>query len=162
MHPSLLNVRKKSTYIPPKNRNASLETYCRLVEQDVKSVFKNKTEQKTYNNLPKKEREALTALRNDSTLVVRPADKGGAVVIQDLLDYESEVYRQLNDINFYKKLSSDPTSCFKNYICDRLNRWPVSGDIKKSEFDFMLNDFPITPVIYCILYQKFINHLRLP
>ncbi len=41
LHPT--GFRGKSTFVPFKNRNASLDTYCRLVESDVVSIFKDNT-----------------------------------------------------------------------------------------------------------------------
>lgn len=34
--------KRKSTFNPPLNHNASIETYCRLVEQDVESLLNDK------------------------------------------------------------------------------------------------------------------------
>lgn len=146
----LTRFKKKSTYIPPRNRNASLDTYCRLVDRDLRAVLKKKHEFKVYNNLPKIERDALVELRNDQTIIVRPADKGGAIVIQNLSDYEAEIERQLGDTNFYKKLSCDPSSRFKSMVHEKLKMWFDKGEFTKSEYEFMKNDFPVTPVIYTL------------
>ena len=50
-----------------------------------------------YNNLSKAERDELLDLSKDNKVVVRPADKGGAIVLQNAADYESEIKRQLSD-----------------------------------------------------------------
>ena len=42
-------------------------------------------------------------------IVIRPADKGSAIVIQNATDYEREAMRQLADEKFYKKLNKDAT-----------------------------------------------------
>lgn len=62
-----------------------------------------------YNNLSKEEREALVDLGKDNKVVVRPADEGGAIVLQNIVDYNHEIERQLGDSTCYEKLSSDPT-----------------------------------------------------
>lgn len=142
--------RPKSTYIPPKNRNASLDTYCRLVEQDVFSTLRKKRQYKVYNNMSKLERDALKELNNDKTVVVRPADKGGAIILQNTADYEQEIYRQLGDTHFYRKLSNDPTKTFLTLVHNKLQFWFDKGEINKSEFGFMKNEFPVTPVIYTL------------
>ena len=43
------------------------------------------------------------------TVVIKPADKGGAVVVWRADLYRQEALRQLNDASFYTKLNSDPT-----------------------------------------------------
>ena len=42
-------------------------------------------------------------------MIVKPADKGGAIVIWPRDAYLAEAYRQLNDSNHYLKLTYDPT-----------------------------------------------------
>lgn len=143
-------LRPKSTFIPPRNRNASLDTYCRLVEHDVKTALKSKRQYKVYNNMPKSEREALAELNNDRTVVIRPADKGGALILQNTIDYEKEIHRQLGDSNFYTRLPSDPTTKYMSIVHDKLQTWLDKGEINKQEFGFMKNDFPVIPVFYTL------------
>lgn len=56
------------------------------------------------NNLTNAERLALQKLRNNDSIVIKPADKGSATVIMDKTAYLTEAYRQLNNANYYKKL----------------------------------------------------------
>ena len=141
--------RAKSTFCPPKN-NHSLETYCRLVEKDVTQILNKKREYKTMNNLPKEQREALMELKNDVNVIVKPADKGGAIVIQNRADYVKEITRQLGDESFYRKLSSCPITQFKKEIHGKLQSFLDDQEIDKNEFEFMKVDFPVTPVIYTL------------
>lgn len=55
-------------------------------------------------NLKTEEIHALKELKNAKHIVIKPADKGSAVVIMDREQYIFEVNRQLNDKNYYKKL----------------------------------------------------------
>ena len=57
-------------------------------------------------NLTEGEIKALKALRNNSGIVIKPADKGSAVVIMDRDQYLLEGYRQLNNKEYYKKLEA--------------------------------------------------------
>ena len=41
-------------------------------------------------------------------MLVKPADKGGAIVIWPEDSYLKEAYRQLNDSNYYQKIQQDP------------------------------------------------------
>ena len=43
------------------------------------------------------------------TIVIKGADKGGAIVIQNRNDYINEGNHQLGDTNFYKEMDSDLT-----------------------------------------------------
>ena len=50
--------------------------------------------------------EALQSLQQNRNIIIKPADKGSAVVIMDREQYLWEEYRQLNDTTYYKKLLS--------------------------------------------------------
>lgn len=104
--------RGKSTFVPFKGRNASLDTYCRLVESDVTSILKSKRQYKLAHNLSEAQLPELALLKQDSSIVIQSADKGGAVVILNRRDYEVEIQRQLSNSTFYKKLSTNPVINF--------------------------------------------------
>lgn len=57
-------------------------------------------------NISKFELAALSQLKNNENIVLKPADKGSAVVIMDRQDYIWEGLRQLNDPKYYTKLDS--------------------------------------------------------
>ena len=48
-------------------------------------------------------------LRSAVPVIVKPADKGGAIVIWPKDSYLKEAYRQLNDSNHNRKIPHDPT-----------------------------------------------------
>ena len=62
------------------------------------------------NNLPRKERKALTTLRKRTDIVMKPADMDSGTVIMDHSWYVNESDRQLNDTKYYQKQSSDLTN----------------------------------------------------
>jgi hypothetical protein len=55
-------------------------------------------------NLTLDERDALTELKNNPNIVIKPADKGSATVIMNRSAYIAEAQRQLNNENYYRKL----------------------------------------------------------
>lgn len=141
---------KKSTFMPPKNKNFSVETYCRLVERDVGQVLNKKREYTVFNNMPVAQRNALHDIKNDKSVVIKPADKGGSIVVMDTQYYDQEIYRQLQNQSFYTKLRGDPTNNFKKEIYDSLQTFLLRGDVTNKEFEFLKVDYPITPVIYIL------------
>lgn len=58
-------------------------------------------------NRPHRERIALQELIDHRELVIKPAAKGGAVVIMDQEKYRNEIYRQLNDREECRKVEGD-------------------------------------------------------
>lgn len=57
-------------------------------------------------NLSANEIKALGELSHRRDIVIKPADKGSAVVIMDRPEYVQEGLRQLGDVNFYSKLQA--------------------------------------------------------
>lgn len=55
-------------------------------------------------NLPDNEVRALQELKQNIEIIIKPADKGSAVVVMDRDQYLWEGKRQLDDTNYYKKL----------------------------------------------------------
>ena len=76
-------------------------------------------------NLPRGEIRAISELQRNSNIVLKPADKGSAVVIMEKQQYIWEAERQLHDVKYYKKLKSPvfPDTIPKVYsILDTLYR----------------------------------------
>lgn len=58
------------------------------------------------NNLSNSEKTALNNIRNNNSIIIKPADKGGATVVMNHSSYLAEAYRQLNDAKYYTKLNA--------------------------------------------------------
>ena len=58
-------------------------------------------------NLKKSELRALQQFKNDTDIIIKPADKGSATFILDKEEYIAEGIRQLSIRNHYRKLQ-DP------------------------------------------------------
>ena len=98
-------------------------------------------------NLTPLERRAINELHNNEDIVIRRADKGGAVVIWNRNDYLREGYRQLCDSNFYTRLDHCPTKDFNieigfalqtmlynNEIDETVHEYLTSCNLRTSEF----------------------------
>lgn len=82
-----LNSEGRVIFVPPMNRNASIKTYCRLVQQDVDKLLQKKNDCKHWHNITKEEKRALDDLQRDNEIVIKVVDKGGAIVVQDRDNY---------------------------------------------------------------------------
>ena len=94
----------KSSWNPPK-RNQTLELFLHRVCSDIQNITFNRHN----DNLTREERQALRSLRSNTDIIIKPADKGSAVVILDKTSYIQEGARQLGDDSAYKPIRSDPT-----------------------------------------------------
>ena len=80
-----------------------LELYLSEIEDKLININESG---ESYQNLSKDEREALKSLMNDNEIIIKPADKGSAVVIWSKHDYLLEASNQLSDTNVYCKSNS--------------------------------------------------------
>ena len=85
--------KSKSTWNPPKGAPA-LEMFLSQTEKDILSILPGKA---TNYNLSKEEYLTMHSLQNDRSAVIKPADKGFAVVVWERNDYLKEAERQLSD-----------------------------------------------------------------
>lgn len=89
---------------------------------------------KKKHNLTKGQFIALRQLKNNNDIIIKPADKGSGTVIMSRNHYIDKCLQQLNDDNFYKKLSTDPTSSSAlavNNLIKRYKQTFLSDDQQK-------------------------------
>lgn len=84
---------------------APIEAFLSSLSNKAKSAIQAANQKETRTNVSQSELKAILALKQDSDLVVKCADKGAGVVIQDRERYIQEGFRILNDTTNYKKLS---------------------------------------------------------
>ena len=80
-----------------------LELYLSEIEDKLININESG---ESYQNLSKDERGALKSLTNDNEIIIKPADKGSAVVIWSKHGYLLEASNQLSDTNVYCKSNS--------------------------------------------------------
>lgn len=100
LHPFFFNkskysriVHPKSTFTPMMN-DPCINTFQKLISRDL-ALIANKRNRR-WQNIPKEEINALRALGKDQHIIIKEADKGGAVAILNRTDYVQEIRRQLS------------------------------------------------------------------
>ena len=88
----------KSSCKPPKG-HPNLEVFLSQLENE---VYKMPFENLKHSNTSKEEWQAIRALADDSTIVIKRADKGSCVVVWVRMYYLLEAGKQLSDTNVYK------------------------------------------------------------
>ena len=88
----------------PLIRDTQLEIYLSELEEEILKI--DETGQ-NYPSLTKVEREALQDFMYDKSIVIKPADKGSAIVIWDKQDYLKECQLQLGDKSGYEEVERD-------------------------------------------------------
>lgn len=134
-----------SSFIPPQNKlppstfniidelRATTSTILASYKQDKNSKFITSTP----HNLTRPEFTALHNLAKNDHIIIKPADKGGAIVILNKDDYIFEAERQLSDLTYYKPI---PTPLLKHNVHKILlilNKLYTEKYINKKELDFL-------------------------
>ena len=91
-------VRNKSNFEPSKGRNAALDEFITRTKNFPLSSLPT---EKKY-NITLDERNALTSLQNDPTIIIKEADKGGGIVIMNTSFYRDKMLEMLANDSFYK------------------------------------------------------------
>lgn len=97
--------RPKSSFVPNIN-DPSIQVFENVLMRDIKRLEKHN--HKPFFNLSRKQNEILKGIASDTSIIIKEADKGGALVILDKKDYMFELDRQLNETDFYKKIDLIP------------------------------------------------------
>ncbi|XP_078510994.1 uncharacterized protein LOC144770387 [Lissotriton helveticus] len=149
VNPSHTGLRIPSTFVPPSgSMSHKILAYEAVVWRDVNSVLTEKSF--TKYNTSKSERTALLSLANNTEVVIKPADKGGAIVVQDVSKYESEINRQLMDGISYQQLRSDPSKAIALEILELTKEGHDQGFLSKNEFDYLNQQHPRLATIYTL------------
>ncbi|XP_053571499.1 uncharacterized protein LOC128661246 [Bombina bombina] len=136
----------KSEYMPSLSLVPAVNLFVKKMEKEIENL----TPRQESDNLEPRERKALKELMLARGLVMKPADKGGNLVILDEQLYVNEVKRQLHDKNQYEKISSNPLTHTQNSLFKILNDARSKGIISQNEFKFMYPKFPVMPVFYIL------------
>ena len=144
-----LHFKSNSTW-EPANVHHTVKTFIEDFSTRIRNSLRAKIDHPGRKNLSKKEEIALENLRSRDDIIVTNADKGGAVVINDVNQYIKEAERQLLDRNFYKKVTTNPTSihaALVNNAIDQLKNRNLI-DLKIAEQLKTVN--PRTPRFYLL------------
>ena len=86
----------KSNWNPPRSRNQHLEDYIEALSTDTPKLCTHAS-----NNLSQPEHKALERISKCKDIVIKPADKGSCIVVQDTTTYIKEGLEHLSDPNTY-------------------------------------------------------------
>ena len=99
--------RTRSKFTPPPPDNSNLTEYISQIYHDLKTQH---TQQKQHKpSVTSTDLHYINQLKNNNDIIIKPADKGGAIVIWPKKDYLTEAYKQLNNTNHYQRITDDPT-----------------------------------------------------
>lgn len=93
--------KNKSNFMPPRGRNQILD---KCIDHLHTFAAASTTNHNVKLNLTKSKQQALKELQQNSSIVIKEADKGGAIVIMDKDYYVEKISELLDDRNTYKEV----------------------------------------------------------
>ena len=98
-----INPFKQKSKLNPKRKDAAIEIYLNRLEEEIFSLDKKLS----YSNLKKEERQTIHSLRDDTSIIIKEAEKGSGIVVWDREDYLAEARTQLKDKDVYQELKGN-------------------------------------------------------
>lgn len=133
----------KSKFFPPGHLR-SIDSFIQTIKHDVRKNVSNKT----YTNLSPDEFIALRTLKEDKSIIIKPADKGGAIVVMDYADYREGMTAMLADTTSYVELHQNPIPSIRNALNSLINLGKLNSWLSDNTAEFLYNEHPRCPVIY--------------
>lgn len=137
----------KSQFIP-NITDPMISAFERLIQRDIAHLEKRPC--KFKHNLTLAERTALDSLRSDNSIIIKEADKGGAVVLMDREVYINEINKQLDDGDFYERITQDPGKQVKTLIQTVLLEATNLGYITETTAKTLNKQQFRTPIFYTL------------
>ncbi|CAJ0952071.1 unnamed protein product [Ranitomeya imitator] len=106
----MVDLKNKSRFIPPTS-SAAIKAFEEAVKFDIEQLKCKGVKEYRRPNILREEMEALEELVHDGDIIIKPADKEGAVVVMDRQAYVTEVMRQLSDEHMTKDCPIDQEPC---------------------------------------------------
>ena len=103
---------------------------------------------KRKSNISKAENEALNALKNDVSIVIKAADKGGTTVIMDKAFYKEKILELLSDTENYMEIPNNEDDNIMKKIKKRTDEHKY--ELNKKEMDYIQNFKYKTSNFYCL------------
>lgn len=90
----------------------------------------------------------MKGLKDNDSIIIKQANKGGSLVTQDRSDYEKEAYRLLSDNSAYGKLHGVPLPGFQVELTSLVDEATKDDVLDKREKLFLLPSMCSSPYFY--------------
>jgi len=99
--------RNKGKFNPPRGRDKTLDLAVDSLIHVADNLDYCDNQRSKRSNLSKQEWDAIYTLKNNRSIVIKEADKGGSVVIMNTEYYAEKMKSMLQDSNTYKEITND-------------------------------------------------------
>ena len=136
----------RSTWQPPRASTA-IEAYLERIKNEIEIL----QPAKIYPNMSRLEHLSLKELATDTSLVIKSADKGSGIVVEDTDNYIKDGLEHLSDLTIYKKIDADPTAPLAeaiNTYVSQMHKKGIIDNITRDYLSFKPENMPRTQQLY--------------
>ena len=132
-------------------RSGQLHVLDQVIDKTVNDINLYMLKPRTCksSNLTSGERKALNELRSNPDIIVKPADKGGAIVVWSKDLYVAEAKRQLTDTTTYAPLPKDPMDEHQKLIKSTVTQLITNAELPSTATN-LINSSPATASFYML------------
>ena len=105
----------------------------------------------SYSNSTKEERQAIYSLRDDTSIIIKEADKGSGIVVWDREDYLAEARTRVKDKDVNQELKGNVAGPHEKIIKSALRKVRNRKDISDETLDYFLVNSPRLGRFYLLL-----------
>lgn len=139
--------KRKSTWNPPGPHH--LEYVLSTIQEEIQTTPPASVHP-YQRNLTPNQYKAISSLRKNTDIVIKEADKGSAVVVQNTSDYINEGLRQLNDTKYYEKQHHNLTQYHHDLIQKELNNMLTLNEISRDTYLYLTSGGQRTSEFYML------------
>ena len=129
-------VKNKSKWTPPHNKNIKLDN-CISSLSISSEELDNLPREKHTNNVSAKQRDAIMELQNNDSIIIKKADKGGAVCVMNRDFYANKIMEMLKDSSTYCQIEEGQLKQAKSKINKLIEHH--GSCLHDEEIDYLLN-----------------------
>lgn len=126
------------------SNNQNVEVFKNLVLQDIEAIKLKKATD------PIHIQKGIKCLTERKDIIIRPADKGGAIVLQSKEQYLTELNRHLQDETMYTRLLGNPTVKYKKELEALVNLGMRKNILNPKEIKYLIPETCRIPIIYTV------------
>jgi peptide-methionine (R)-S-oxide reductase len=138
--------RKDSSWTPQTGMNDNLDNF---LDKSKREILSHQIISK-YDNLTQPQRQCIRDLRSNQECIIKPADKGGAIVLMTKTQYLEKANALLQDRRHYRKIPSDMTNTYNKQITEYIKEQQERGHITKEIAQYLITKSPRTPIFYIL------------
>lgn len=144
--PDISDLKCKSRAFPPSTINKNAHLFLRMVSSEVATLHS----QPCTSNLSEPHRLALSQLKTLEGVVIKPADKGGCVVVLDKDHYKRLCLDILEDSSWYRAIEFREADGYMLDFYSLIDGAFYNNLISKQLWEYMRTPFPRLPTFYCL------------